>query len=274
MNERNDTMTKLIASDMDGTLLDDKKQLPADFYEVLDRLCERGIRFTIASGRTYNALEHLFPEEYLTKLDFICDNGAYIVHEGKAVDITPLDRATFEELIAACDSIGGLRVLVCAVKGTYHLQYDDEFDREVAKFYKNHIPCDDLLSIDDTIYKIAVCDMQGTQQHAKPALDAIFGDRLNTQVSGKIWMDVMAAGVSKGTALAKLGNILGIHRSEIMAFGDYYNDEDMLRTAGVSFAMANGNEDIKRLTTYIADTNNNGGVTKAIRQYVLEEATV
>ncbi len=267
-------MTRLIASDMDGTLLNDNKQLPADFYEVIDRLCERDIRFTVASGRTYDALAHLFPEEYLTKLDFICDNGAYIVHEGKAVDITPLDRPTFEELIAACEKIGGLRILVCAVKGTYHLTYDEDFNREVAKFYKNHIPCDDLLSVEDTIYKIAVCDLQGAQQRGKPALDAIFGDRLNIQVSGQIWMDVMAAGVSKGAALKKLADILGIDRSEVAAFGDYYNDEDMLKTAGLSFAMANGNEDIKKITTYIADTNNNGGVTKAIKEHILGEVTI
>ncbi len=267
-------MIKLIASDMDGTLLNDKKELPPDFYEVIDSLCEKDIRFTVASGRTYDALSHLFPEEYLTKLDFICDNGAYIVHEGKVVDITPLDRATFEELIAACEKIGELRILVCATKGTYHLPYDDEFNREVAKFYKNHIPCDDLLSIDDIIYKIAVCDLQGTQQRGKPALDAIFGDRLNIQVSGKIWMDVMAAGVSKGAALKKLGGILGIDRSEIAAFGDYYNDEDMLRTAGLSFAMENGNEDIKKITTHIAQSNNDCGVTKAIREHILSEVTI
>ena len=264
-------MIKLIASDMDGTLLDDRKQLPADFFEIVDRLNEKGVRFTVASGRTYAALVHLFPEEYHTKLDFICDNGAYIVHEGKAVDITPLERSVFEEFIAAAEEIGGFRMLVCAVNGTYHLPCDPEFDKEVAKFYKNHIPVDDLLSISDTIYKLAICDMQGAKERGKPALDRIFGDRLNIQVSGPIWMDVMAGGVSKGTALAKLSGILGIDKSEVMAFGDYYNDLDMLQNAGMSFAMANGNEDIKAICTHTADTNNNGGVTKAIKEYVLNE---
>lgn len=266
-------MIKLIASDMDGTLLDDRKQLPPDFYETIDALCEKGVRFTIASGRTYAAVEHLFPEEYRAKLDYICDNGAYIVHDGKVADITPLDRGTFEEFVAAAQEIGGLKLLVCAVGGTYHLSDSPEFNAEVAKFYKNHIECDDLLSVQDTIYKLAVCDMQGAQQRGKPALDAIFGDRLNIQVSGPIWMDVMAAGVSKGAALKKLTDILGVHRSEVMAFGDYYNDTDMLQTAGVSFAMANGNDYIKSICTNIADSNNNGGVTKAIREFVLNEVT-
>ena len=267
-------MTRLIASDMDGTLLDDKKQLPPDFYDTIGALCERGIKFTVASGRTYAAVEHLFREEYRGKMDYICDNGAYIVHEGEVIDVTPLDRATFEEFVAAAERIGGLKLLVCAVGGTYHLTDSPEFNAEVAKYYKNHIPCDDLLSVRDTIFKLAVCDMQGAQERGKPALDTIFGDRLNIQVSGPIWMDVMAAGVSKGSALKKLSERLGIDRREVVAFGDYYNDTDMLQTAGVSFAMANGNDYIKSIADHIADTNNNSGVTKAIREFVLNEAGI
>lgn len=267
-------MIKLIASDMDGTLLNDRKELPADFFAVLDELVKRGIKFTVASGRTYDAVAHLFPEEYRGKLDFICDNGANVIHEGRQVSLTPLDRQTFEQLIRACSNIGGLRVLVCAAKGTYHLDADPEFNAEIARFYKNHFPCKDLLAVDDTIYKLAVWDSMGTQQHAKPAIDAIFGDRLNVQVSGPVWMDVMAAGVSKGSALMKLGKILNISPEDTMAFGDYYNDMDMLRYARWSFAMENGSPDVKKAAGFLARSNNDSGVTRAIRQYALQEQTV
>ena len=245
-------MIKLIASDMDGTLLNDRKELPGDFFEVFDELERRGIKFTVASGRSFDAVAHLFPEEYRTRLDFICDNGANVIHEGKQVSVTPLDRPTFEQLIRACA----------------------EFNAEIAKYYKNHIPCDDLLSVDDVIYKLAVCDMKGTQQHAKPAIDAIFGDRLNVQVSGPIWMDVMGAGVSKGSALRALGKHLGISADDTMAFGDFYNDADMLKYAGWSFAMENGNPDIKRMTRFLARSNNENGVLRAIRKYALQEDSI
>ena len=56
-------MIKLIASDMDGTLLNDRKELPGDFFEVFDELERRGIKFTVASGRSFDAVAHLFPEE-------------------------------------------------------------------------------------------------------------------------------------------------------------------------------------------------------------------
>ena len=162
---------------------------------------------------------------------------------------------------------------MCAAKGTYHLDADPEFNEEIARFYKNHFPCKNLLEVDDTIYKLAVWDSMGTQQHAKPAIDAIFGDRLNVQVSGPVWMDVMAAGVSKGSALMKLGKILNISPEDTMAFGDYYNDMDMLRYARWSFAMENGSPDVKKAAGFLARSNNDSGVTRAIRQYALQEQT-
>lgn len=267
-------MIKLIASDMDGTLLNDSKELPRDFFEVLDSLEQHGIKFTVASGRSYDAVAHLFPEEYRGKLDFICDNGANIYHDGKQAKYTPLGRATFEQLIKACQEIGGLRVLVCAGKGTYHLEADPMFTAEIAKYYKNHISCDDLLSVDDIIYKVAVCDEQGTEKRAKPALDAIMGDKLNVQVSGPIWMDVMSAGVNKGSALKQLAELLKIDRSDVMAFGDYFNDAEMLRFAGWSFAMENGHPDVKRIARYLARSNNENGVLRAVRKYALGESEI
>ena len=264
-------MIKLIASDMDGTLLDDKKRLPNDFFEVIDRLHDRGIHFAISSGRTYYALDHLFPAEYLKKMDFICDNGAVVISRGETVSVCALSRETFLELLDACDRIGGLKVLVCAAKGTYHLQDSPEFNAEIAKYYKYHYPVDDLRSVDDVIYKLAIFDENGTLAHGKPAIDAIFGDRLNVQASGPVWMDVMAAGVSKGAAFRTLRDTLGVGFEEAMAFGDYFNDVTMLENAGWSFCMENGHEDVKKLCRFVAPSNNESGVTKMIRKHALGE---
>lgn len=264
-------MIKLIASDMDGTLLNDKKELPGDFFEVFEKLEQRNIHFTVASGRSFDAVAHLFPEEYRSRLDFICDNGANIIHSGRQVHITPLDRSTFEELIGFLEELDGVRILVCAGKGTYHLNADPEFSAEIAKYYKNHIVCEDFRSIDDIIYKLAVFDEKGTREHAKPAIDAAFGDRLNAQVSGPHWIDIMSSGVSKGAALKQLGDILGISAEDTMAFGDFWNDAEMLRYAGWSFAMENGDSEVKQIAKMLAESNNSGGVVKAIRRYALQE---
>jgi len=261
----NKVMIKLIVSDMDGTLLDDDKQLPSDFFEVLDRLTECGIVFAVASGRTYSALEHLFPEPYRDRIAYICDNGACTVLDGKPVAVTPLDGGTYRELLEACRRIGDLRVVVCAENGVYHINSGDKFYSEVGRFYKKHCAVEDLFAVNETIYKVAVCDERGTLAHGKPELDRIFGTRLNVQASGEVWMDVMASGVSKGKALEALQKRLGADRSETMVFGDYFNDVEMLRLSDWSFCMENGHEDVKRMCAYIAPDNNHGGVTRCIK---------
>lgn len=254
---------------MDGTLLDGKKRLPSDFEEVLRRLWELDIIFAVASGRTYSALDYLFPEEYRDKICFICDNGACTVINGETVNVSEIDRDTFEELLDECSKIEGITPIVCCESGVFHQRDDEEFFNDVGVFYKKHAVVDDLKSVEGRIYKLAVCDEGGALTHGKAALDAKFGGRLNVLVSGAVWMDVMAAGVSKGTALKSLQQMLGISRAETMAFGDYFNDVDMLMASDWSFCMENGHEDVKRLCRFTAPDNDHGGVTRSIKQYIL-----
>ncbi len=262
-------MIKLIASDMDGTLLDDEKKLPPDFGEVIEQLCERGIKFAVASGRTYSALGHLFPAEYRDKLFFICDNGACTVINGKPVNVSGISRSVYEELLDACEGVGGLTPVVCAESGVYHQRSDEKFFDEVGVYYKDHKVIDDLFKVEGTVYKLAICDDGEALVHGKKALDARFEGKLSVQVSGVMWMDVMAAGVSKGTALKALRETLGVTREETMAFGDYFNDVDMLMAAHWSFCMENGHEEVKRLCRFTAPDNNHAGVTRCIRRYAL-----
>ncbi len=262
-------MIRLIASDMDGTLLDDEKRLPKDFFSTLDALFERGITFAVSSGRTYSALEHLFPEEYVKRMSFICDNGACVVHKGEVIGCDLLSREIYEELVRFCERDGGFLLVACAKNGVYHLDMGEEFSDEVGRFYKYHTAVKSFLDIDDEFYKLAVCDMRGALLHGKPLLEAEFGDKLNVQASGEVWMDVMAGGVSKGRALKKLRQSLGVSREETMAFGDYFNDLDMLKAADWSFCMENGHEEIKKQCRFIAPSNNDDGVTRSIKKYVL-----
>ncbi len=264
-----DTKIRLIASDMDGTLLDDEKRLPADFFATLDALLERGITFAVSSGRTYSALEHLFPEEYVRRMSFICDNGACVVHNGEVIGCDLLSRGIYGDIVRFCEREGGFLLVACAKNGVYHLDMGEKFSDEVGRFYKYHTAVKSLLDIEDDFYKLAVCDTRGTLAHGKPLFDAAFGDKLNVQASGEVWMDVMAGGVSKGRALKKLQQSLGVSREETMAFGDYFNDVDMLQAAEWSFCMENGHEDVKKLCRFTAPSNNEDGVIKSINKYVL-----
>lgn len=263
-------MIRLIASDMDGTLLNDEKKLPPDFDEVMERLFDRNIMFAVASGRTYSAAEHLFPKEYRDRMCFICDNGACTIINGKTVNVSEIAGDVFEELLDACEGTAGLTPIVCAESGVFHQRRDEAFFNEVGVYYKDHKVVEDLREVKGAVYKLAICDEGGALVHGKTVLDARFEGRLNVLVSGVKWMDVMAAGVSKGKALKALQETLGISRDETMAFGDYFNDVDMLMAAGWSFCMENGHEDVKKLCRFTAPDNNHSGVTRCIKRYALD----
>lgn len=265
-------MIKLIASDMDGTLLNNKKELPPDLGGVIEQLFERNVKFAVASGRTYSAVGYLFPEEYRDKLCYICDNGACTVINGRTMNVTGIERPLYERLLEACLTVGGLTPVVCTEKGVYHQRGDEEFFNEVGIYYRDHIVIDDLRNVEGIVYKLAVCDEDGEAlTRGKVELDKRFEGQLNVMVSGVKWMDVMKAGVNKGMALRALQKTLGVTKEETMAFGDYFNDVDMLMAADHSFAMENGHEEVKKLCRFTAPDNEHFGVTESIKRYVLNK---
>ena len=89
-------------------------------------------------------------------------------------------------------------------------------------------------------------------------------------VSGPYWVDVMLKGVSKGTAVAFLQKKLGISREETMAFGDFYNDVEMLQQAEYSFVMENAEEKMKQYGNYTAPKNTDNGVMRMIQKFIFE----
>ncbi len=89
---------------MDGTLITDKKEFPPDFFGILDELDKKGIRFAVASGRSFSSLKISFGD-YAGRLDFICDNGACVISGGKAVSMSILDSARLAEMLELCRSL-------------------------------------------------------------------------------------------------------------------------------------------------------------------------
>lgn len=262
-------MIKLIATDMDGTLLDENGKLPKGFFNALEELNKNNIKFVVASGRPYPTLYENF-KPVSDSIYYICDNGAYVVENGGNARIDLINRSAVNEIINSCKDIPNIQVVLCGINGAYHLPCSEEFTNEIDKYYiKKHI-VNDLLSVEDDIFKITICDLSNAAKNSSKVLSPKFSEDLMVVVAGEIWLDIMNKNVNKGTALSKIQEDENISYEETMVFGDFYNDVEMLKKAHYSFVMENANEDMKQYGNYIAKSNRDSGVIQAINEYVLK----
>lgn len=261
-------MIKLIATDMDGTLLDENGKLPKDFFPTLKMLNEKNIKFVVASGRPYKTLYENF-KPYSDDLYFICDNGSYIVEPGKEHIVSILNKDIVNSIVRACEKIPNTGLVLCGVNHYYHKPYPQEIEKEIDKYYLNKKVVSDLINIDDDIFKVAICDFNGAKENSYEILNPLFSNSHNVVVSGALWVDINNKGINKGYAIKKLQHDFDISYYETMVFGDFYNDIEMLKQSHYSFVMENANDDMKPYGNFIAKSNRNNGVLKAINEYVL-----
>ncbi len=263
-------MIKLIASDVDGTLVvDGSSSLSPELYEVIHRLKQQGIAFAGASGRPVASMKNIFApikdDVYL-----ISGNGYYMEYEGKQKFLTDFDKHLAAE-IARDMYEAGMQVMFDAADCVYTESKDQRFIDWIEKGYKNKVvQIDNLLELDDTILKVAGCIMDGIPEEVAERLKEKYSDRRKVMFAGHQWIDVVDPALSKGTALKELQDELGILPEETMVFGDQMNDMEMLDQAYYSFAVANARPEVKERARFMADSNVNDGPLKILKLLVKE----
>lgn len=258
-------MIKLIATDMDGSLLDSQKRFPPRFFETMDALQRKGVVFVAATGRSYPKQRLDFAPAQ-TEPYFLCDNGAFLVHQEQTLFADWMDAAALNEMVDVLNTFEQVEPVFCGERGAWHRPVSGEFERHLKSYFIQDHVVEDLHDIPDRILKVAVLDLQGSAAHSYPVMQEVFGDRFNVVVSGELWMDVMNRGISKGKALALLQEQLGITPEETAAFGDYYNDIELLGRAKYSYVMENAQEDMKQHGNFIAPSNDEYGVQQVLEQ--------
>jgi len=258
---------RLIAVDMDGTLLDPAGRIPDGLWPLLERLRDRGIAFAPASGRQLATLQRSFGEAG-RDLDYIAENGAYVVRQGVEVSSDALDPAFVRDVILRLRRLvadGALHagVVVCGKESAYIEDTDPRFLGEVEKYYARLSVVDDVLTPQDQVLKLAIYDHDGGESHAAPALEDLRRTH-QVVVSGKHWVDIMNAGVNKGVALRSLQHALGITPAQTAAFGDYLNDVELLQAADWSYAMADAHPEVVAVSNHRAPSNAEFGVITTI----------
>lgn len=259
-------MIKLIAVDMDGTLLNDEKEIDDRFWKLHEKLTEKGIHFLIASGRQYyNIFEYV--KHLKSNIIILAENGSIVMEDGKELFSKCLPREDAIKLIEIGRTIPTGHVIFCGKKKAYIEDTTPEFIEQLEKYYKRYEVVKDITKVDDEALKITVCDLTGVEKNAYPYYEK-YCDKYKVAISGEIWVDVVDKDINKGLALGKLQEKLGIKKSETMVFGDYLNDCELMKQGEYSFAMDNAHPDLKAIAKYRGGDNNDAGVIKSIEEYV------
>ncbi|MDD7961515.1 Cof-type HAD-IIB family hydrolase [Microbacterium thalli] len=259
---------RLIAVDMDGTLLDASGRIPDGLWRLLPRLRERGIAFAPASGRQLATLQQQFataPGE----LDYIAENGAYVMRDGVEVSsdaVAPEFAATVIDRVRRLDRLD-LGLVVCGKRSAYIERADDAFHAEADKYYAKLEIVEDLTVVDDQILKLAIFDFAIAEHSVAPEMLDLRRTH-QVVVSGQHWVDIMNSGVNKGRALGRLQEAMGIGPEQTMAFGDYLNDLELLQQAHWSYAMAEAHPDVAAVARYRAPSHTEAGVLTVIEEFL------
>ena len=255
---------RLVAVDLDGSLLDDAKRIHPSFWRLLDALDERGVLLCPASGRAYPTLRRDFGRDDLV---YIAENGAYVVHHGREMssDTIPWEHAAAALAAARRFGAGGADVgsVLCGKRSAYVERTDAAFLAQVEPYYAELAIVDDLLAVRDEVLKVAIYDFGSAEHGAGRALAPLDGP-VRVLVSQEHWVDVMSPTADKGAALAAVQRALGITRGQTMAFGDYLNDLGMLAAAEWSFAMDNAHPAVRAAARFVAPANNDNGVVRTV----------
>lgn len=263
-------MIKLVASDMDGTLLNSRKELTERTRNAIAALLDRGIHFVAASGRQHFNLFEVFEKANLRKgVSFLAENGAILFDDGKNVFVDRIEPELVCEVVTAARTFQGVYPVLDGVKAAYFEDDNPELLFQMNHYFGRKQPLPDVLSCleFDSICKIALFDLAGAEGGVYRKMQR-FSDRAQVLLSGPEWVDLIHHGVSKGEALTLLCRRYDIRRDEMMVFGDYLNDIEMLKVCDYSFAMKNAHPLLKEAALYQTDSNDNDGVAQVLEQWM------
>ena len=286
-------MIKLIASDMDGTLLNDKHKIDKETVVAIKKAEEAGIVFAISTGREYDTVKSVLKENNI-KCQCVLMNGAeYRDEEGNILQEINIEQNTATKIIHMLQE-EKVTARIFTNKGIYTtdtkeealkemvyrtLSFEPQLTQEEAieiakvqpyftqlKFISN---LDEFLKSDMEIRKfVAFHNNTELITRMKKIIGEIEGIAVSSSFRDNIEITHITA--QKGIILAKVAEKMGFKRDEVLVLGDSFNDYSMFTEFTESVAMGNAIPEIKEIAKYITDTNDNLGVAKAIYK-VLEE---
>jgi hypothetical protein len=262
---------RLVAIDLDGTLLNSKKQVSDRTVAALKCLPARGVRVVIASARPPRSVRATYELLGLDTLQ-INYNGAMIWNEPdkSAVFHRPLKGSLALQMIElARDQYEEVIVHLEVMDRWCTDRIDDEFTTETGRLFKPDHVGDLATFCQHSITKLMFLGEPRIISRIEPLLLEGFADDVTIVRQDDELLQIMDRRVSKAVALRKVAGVYGVPMEQVMAIGDAPNDVGMLQLAGVAVAMDNGHKVVKQVADWIAPSNDDHGVHAALVQYGL-----
>ena len=253
---------KLIATDLDGTLLNNDSDISDYNRDVLKHCINNGIELIFASGRPFDGLKR--HSKYLDNNNYsiVCNGSVITDSEGNIVYNEVIKE---KDVFYLMDIAKSYDVYLHVYNGNQYIVSEEDI------YFKNYAQKENITdvvigfdSIDN--YNFSKMLFIG-ENDVLSNLETYIRDNLDvhTSFSHPNFLEVLASGINKGSALKWLCDKKGIDRKNVIAFGDNYNDIEMIEFAGVGVAMENGEDILKQRADYIALTNEDDGLGKFLK---------
>ena len=288
-------MIKLIASDMDGTLLNSNHKIPQNNIELIKFAQKNGIEFVVATGRAYyEALPALNDENI--KCDVISFNGGIIYDKnGNIINITPMKLKDLYYTIEILKSLDisyqlytkntiytkSIETDITAYIDLIRANGEEPNEQYLRQEAKNRLALGHITEVDNIeLYlnqqdnpAIKVIGISNDLEKLKHASELLSGnDNISVTSSGANNVEIMDKKATKGEALKIVADIHDINLKNAIAIGDNLNDQAMLDIVEYSIAMKNGNKDLQKTAKFITEkTNSEGGVADSVMKLLKEK---
>lgn len=263
---------KLLCSDLDGTLLSTKSDVSKFTISQFNRL-KQDTRIILVSARMPNGMYYIQNDLGIQNQPIICYNGALVLNGKKELLSVTIPLEIVKKIHKICESLNtdlGLYAF-----NEWHVPKTSERVEKEIKYTKTHPVFEPTLHTlkhwdkkKQGVHKIMLMGTKDSSDHLMPMLQDRFGLDLNLYRSNDTLIEVAPKSVSKLTAIQRLlgpGEVL----EDVIAFGDNYNDIEMLSNVGCGVAVSNGRDEVKRIANFITSSNTDNGVARYIEQHLL-----
>jgi len=260
---------KLIALDIDGTLLNDEHQLSELNKETVRRVHDAGATIVLCSGRA--------PQSVFPILDQLGLEGTIIAHNGASTVLSEgnevvhdfsVPTAAYGELFQYLRS-NNIHFDVCTTFDLYLEEATQEALDIYAQFFVNPRIIPNVMDLPRMVKMTLAAEVEVIAEAERAFREQGLITGLNMFRSGANFLDLVHEKATKGNALKELADSMGIPYDQVIAIGNYYNDVEMIELAGLGIAMGNSPDDLKKIAQDVTVSNNENGVAQALMKYCL-----